>query len=341
MPESIGRAAWLVTIGAALVGCGPDQKPKTIVYAALDREFSEPVLDGFTQATGIPIAAKYDEESTKSVGLTSMLIQEAGRPRCDVFWNNEILNTLRLDRRGMLESYASLAAQPFPTMNRSSKGTWYGFAARARVLIVNTDRVPAERRPTSIYDLARPQWKGRIGIARPVAGTTASHVACLFAALGPERAKDYFRSLKANEIQILGGNKQVATATAAGQIAFGLTDTDDALIELARGAKVTIIYPDRAPDELGTLFIPNTIAILKGCPHPAEARRLIDYLLSPAVERQLTLGESGQIPLNPNVEPSPRIETPRTVKAMEVNFEAAAEQWDEAAAFIEREFLAP
>ena len=47
--------------------------------------------------------AKYDDESTKTVGLTNVIIQEAGRPRCDVFWNNEILNTLRLEEKGLLE----------------------------------------------------------------------------------------------------------------------------------------------------------------------------------------------------------------------------------------------
>jgi len=33
------------------------------------------------------------------------------------------------------------------------------------------------------------------------------------------------------------------------------------------------------------------------------------------------------------------VETPQTVKAMQVDFSAAAEQWDAAARFIEREFL--
>src|SRR5262249_34302893 len=148
----------------------------------------------------------------------------------------------------------------------------------------------------SIYDLADSNWRGKVGIARPIAGTTATHVACLFAMLGEEKAKEFFRSLKANEIQILGGNKQVAQAAAAGQIAFGLTDTDDAIVELERAASVAIIYPDREADQLGTLFIPNTLAIIKGSPHPEAAKKLVDYLLSPAVEEKLAAGASAQIP---------------------------------------------
>jgi iron(III) transport system substrate-binding protein len=313
---------------------------EVVVYVALDREFSEPVLDDFSKETGIKALPKYDIESTKTVGLTAAIIEEANRPRCDVFWNNEILNTLRLEEKGLVEAYQSPAAASYPEMYRSPEGAWHGFAGRARILIVNTDLVKESERPRSIYDLADPKWKGKVGIARPIAGTTASHVACLFAALGEAKAKEFMRSLRANEVQLLGGNKQVALAASAGQIAFGLTDTDDAIIEIERAGPVAIVYPDREEEQLGTLFIPNTIAIIKGGPNPAAARRLIDYLLSPAVESKLALCPSAQIPLNPQVETKPRVETPKTVKAMQVDFAAAAKAWDAAARFIQEEFLA-
>jgi iron(III) transport system substrate-binding protein len=333
--------AWLLFFSAVfgLIGCYSPSQPEVVVYTALDREFSEPVLDDFTKASGTRVRAKYDDESTKTVGLTSVIIQEAGRPRCDMFWNNEIIHTLRLAEKGLLDVYRSPAGEAYPEMFRDPAGQWYGFAARARVLIVNTKLVAEGERPASIYDLADPKWKGKVGIARPTAGTTASHAACLFAALGEEKAKDFFRDLRSNDVQILGGNKQVAVDVASGRIAFGLTDTDDAMIEIERAGPVTIVYPDRQPDQLGTLFIPNTLAIIKGCPHPEQAKKLIDFLLSPGVEEKLALGPSAQIPLNPAVKAELRVETPRTVKAMVVDFAAASRQWDAANQFIESEFL--
>lgn len=327
---------------AGCSGClaHPDPQQTVVVYAALDREFSKPVLDEFTTVTGIRVLVKYDDESTKTVGLTNALIQEANRPRCDVFWNNEILNTLRLEQKELLAAYESPAGKDYPATYRSPDGLWHGFAARARILVVNTKLVAEESRPKSIFDLADDKWKGKVGIARPVAGTTATHVACLFAVLGEAKAKEFFRDLKKNDIQILSGNRQVAQACAAGQIAVGLTDTDDAITEMERAAAVTIVYPDRKSDDLGTLFIPNTVAIIKNGPHPEHARRLIDYLLSPAVEEKLARGASAQIPLNPAVTAPTRIETPGTVKAMAVDFSAAAKLWDSASGFIETEFLA-
>ena len=218
-------AAAISVLLLALAGCSSG-RDEVVVYAALDREFSEPILNDFTKATGVAVVAKYDVESTKTVGLTQAIMAETNRPRCDVFWNNEILNTIRLEQKGLLAVYRSPLAESYPEQFRSKDGTWHGFAGRARVLIVNTKVVPKEEMPNSIYDLADKKWKGKVGIAKPLFGTTATHAACLFATLGDDKAKEFFRSLKENEIKIQGGNKQVAVAVGSGQLAFGLTNKE-------------------------------------------------------------------------------------------------------------------
>jgi iron(III) transport system substrate-binding protein len=326
---------------ATTAGCSwqrSENGSRVVVYASLDREFSEPVLNAYRAAVGVKVDASYDVESTKTVGLTQAIIAESSRPRCDLFWNNEIVNTLRLGRKGLLAPFHPAAAAGYPTAFKSADGTWYGFAARARILLVNTRLVPEADRPSGLLDLTDPRWKGKIGIAKPLSGTTATHAACLFAAWGDDKAKGYFRALKANGVNVLSGNKQVATAVGSGQIAVGLTDTDDAMGEVEAGQPVVIIYPDRASDGLGTLFIPNTLSVIKGSPHPAAAEALADYLLSPAVEAKLAQGPSAQIPLNPATTETARVETPKTVHPMSVNWDAAVDRWDQAMAFLGAEF---
>ena len=100
-------------------GCWSASGPEVVVYTALDEEFSKPILDDFTAATGVAVQPKFDTESTKTVGLANAIIAERNRPRCDVFWNNEILNTLRLKRRGLLEAYYPPIAESYPAMVRS------------------------------------------------------------------------------------------------------------------------------------------------------------------------------------------------------------------------------
>jgi len=330
--------AIVLACSLAVAGCWSAAGPEVVVYTALDSQFSEPIFADFTAQSGVTVRPKFDTESTKTVGLTEAILAEGDRPRCDVFWNNEILNTLRLERAGLLEVYHSPAAKDYPAMARSPDGTWHGFAARARVLLVNTKLVAESQWPQSIFDLADPKWQGRAGMAKPLFGTTATHAACLFAAWGDEKAKEFFQKLKANDVQILSGNKQVALSVAAGRLAFGLTDTDDAIIEIEAARPVAIVYPDQGDNGLGTLFIPNTLAIIKGGPNGQAARRLVDYLLSPEVETKLAAGRSAQIPLNPKVQADLRVETPKTVKAMPVDFPAAAAKWDTAARFIRDQF---
>ncbi len=332
---------WLV--GLALVFCpgcwsASEQELAVVVYSALDSEFAEPILQKYEREQKVAIRAKFDVEANKTVGLTQALIAEANRPRCDLFWNNEILHTLRLEKLGLLDVYRSPTGESFPAEFRSPNGTWHGFAARARVLAVNTQLLAEGERPSSIRDLANEHWRGKCGLAKPLFGTTATHTACLFAAWGDERAKDFFRQVKANDAQVFPGNKQVARAVSSGEIAFGLTDTDDAAEEIAAGRPVAIVYPDQDVDGIGTLFIPNTLAIMKGCPHPEAARRLVDYLLAPAIEEQLANGPSVQIPLNPLAKTPPNIFTPKTIRAMRADFSAAAEQWETAATFLRAEF---
>ena len=311
----------------------PVAESEVVVYAALDREFSEPILKQFEQETGIRVLANYDVESTKTVGLTTRLLQEASHPRCDVFWNNEVLHTVRLAREGVLDEYVSPRREDFPKTFHSPTDQWQSLAARARVIIVNTNRIPNDA-PDSIYDLIDPKWKGQVGLAKPLFGTTATQAAVLYDTWGQSDAASFYSAVRDN-CKILSGNKQVALAVASGELAWGFTDTDDAIIELDAGRPVAIVFPDQGDDELGSLYIPNTLGVINNCPHPVAARRLVDYLLSPEVERQLAQGRSAQFPLGATAAKSTKSraqQSDRELKWMDVNFAGAASQWDAASA---------
>ncbi|MBW3595797.1 MAG: extracellular solute-binding protein [Planctomycetes bacterium] len=330
---------FLVALALSVCGCWSASPSEVVVYTALDREFSEPIFLDFEQASGVDVQPKFDVESTKTVGLVNAIVQEENRPRCDVFWNNEILHTLRLEKLGLLQPYKLPQAEKFPANYRSPEGLWYGFAARARVLIVNKDKLAdSGERPDSLHDLTDPNWKDQCGLAMPLFGTTATHAAVLFAHWGEEEAKEYFQRVKENA-QVLSGNKQVALAVSSGQLAFGMTDTDDAIVEIEKGMPVEIVYPDQGEGELGTLFIPNTLCVIQGAPHPEAAGRLLDYLLTPEVERRLSEGASAQFPLHADVEEKPRVST-APVRWMDVDFHAAADAWDAASTYLREEFAA-
>jgi iron(III) transport system substrate-binding protein len=324
-------------LSCVLAGCfsGSD----VVAYTALDREFAETLLADFTKQTGIRAEPLFDSESTKTVGLVNRIRAEAGRPRCDVFWNNEIVNTLRLKREGLLQPCHPPNAADYDAQWKDADAYWYGFAARARVLIVNTQRVAADRTPDSMFALIDPAWKGQGGIAKPLFGTTATHMACLHAAVGGDGLRSFLAGLKSNNVSVLGGNKACAEAVSAGRLSFALTDTDDAIIELDAGRPVKIVFPDTGANRMGTLVLPNTLAVVKGAPHPQAAEKLINFLLSPEVEARLAAGPSAQIPLNRKSPAASRVGKLADLRAMKTDLSKAAEEFDAAARLVQQALL--
>ena len=319
-----------------LAGCAPSGPQPVTVYVALDELYSKPILDEFTRETGIPVRAVYDTEASKTTGLVNRILAERERPQCDVFWNNETAQTIVLQNNAALTPYRSPAAEAIPEKYKDAEHYWTGFAARMRVIIYNTDRIKAP--PTSIRDLLDPKWKGKAAIALPLFGTTATHAAALYAAWGEAEADAFFQGLKDNEVAILPGNATVRDLVCAGEYDWGLTDTDDANGAMEDGKPAQWLAPDQ--NGLGTLVIPNTVALVKDGPNPGGGKALIDYLLSPEIEERLARMRSIQMPLNPAVELPPNVPEAAKIHTMDVTFDAIAEHMQSTAKKMQERFVA-
>nr|MBA2303192.1 extracellular solute-binding protein [Acidobacteriota bacterium] len=287
-----------------------------------DRVFSEPVLREYERRSGVTVNAVYDTEETKSTGLANRLLAEKARPQADVFWSNEPVRTLVLKSRDVLASYRSPSAEGIPAALLDPDGYWTGFSARIRVIAYNTKTVTLNDAPQSIFDLADPKWKGQVAMADPRFGSTSFHVAALYALAGDDKMDDFFRRLKANGVRIVEGNSVVRDLVARGEVRTGLTDTDDVNVAIENGQPVGMVLPDR--EGLGVPVMPNMVSLIAGAPHPEEARKLIDYLLSADVERQLAQSDAVQIPLHAGVPGPKNIPAIETFKPMTLDYAKAA-----------------
>jgi len=267
-----------------LSGCGNKYEKVVVVYTSVDQEYAEPIFKKFEASTGIKVLPVFDVEAAKTTGLVNRLIAEKNRPQADVFWNSEFMQTMLLKEKGVLADYQSPEAKDLPAEYRDEY--WTAFGGRARVLLVNTNLVPPEHYPQSIFDLAKSEYASeKAAISYPMFGTTATHAAALYAVLGPEQGRKYFADLKQHNVQTVDGNSVVRDLVAQGHLKMGLTDSDDAYGAVNRGAPVKVIMPDQ--DGLGTLVVPNTVALVAGAPHVETGKLLIDYLLSKEVEEEL------------------------------------------------------
>jgi iron(III) transport system substrate-binding protein len=292
-----------------------------VLYTSVDQVFSEPVLKRFEEETGIKVLAVYDVEAAKTTGLVNRLISEKDKPLCDVWWSGEVAQTILLKEEGVLNPYQSSSASNIPSPYRDSDWYWTGFGGRARVLIVNTAITKPEQVPKSIFDLPGKVRADQVGIAYPLFGTTATQAAALYAELGSVEAKEFYADLKASGIRVVDGNSVVRDLVADGQLAYGLTDTDDAIGAIDKGAPVEMVFLDQGVNSIGTLVIPNSVAMIRKAPHAEEAKMLIDYLLSEENEAELVNAGWFQLPLRQIDVKQPYFDA-SSIKGMAVNWEA-------------------
>jgi iron(III) transport system substrate-binding protein len=278
-----------VTFLLSVSGCGrADGGEQVVLYTSVDEPVARPILDEFTRRTGIRVSIQADTEANKSAGLVARLEAEKGNPKADVWWGNEVFRTIRLADAGVLAAYESPSAKDIPPLFKDPAHRWAGSALRARVIGVHFKSEESSVDPVpnaSILDLLRPELKGRVAIANPRAGTTSGHVAALYVLWGEEKATQFFRDLRANDVKVLGGNGDVASEVAKGTVWAGLTDNDDVDNMAREGGAIRMVLPDQ--NSFGTLTIPCTTGLVAGGRNPDAAKKLIDYLLSPEVENRL------------------------------------------------------
>ena len=267
----------------SLIGCERLAERRVVLYTSIDEPIARPIIREFEKQTGIRVTLVTDSEASKTVGLAERLRAEKSNPQADVYWGNEPFHTINLAEERVLAAYESPNAKDVAERYRDQQHRWAGNGLRARVI---AHHLGVAALPTGIEDLgAEFPSNTKIAIARPTAGTTGGHVAALFVLWGEERTLDYFRKLREKGVMVVGGNSVVADLVSKGTAWAGLTDNDDFEAAHAQGTTINMMLPDQ--ETFGTLMIPTTVGLVAGAKHSEDAKKLIDYLLSPEVERKL------------------------------------------------------
>ncbi len=323
----------LAAVIAAVFLAGCSKKPETVVvYTSVDQVFSEPILKRFEKETGIKVKALYDTEETKSTGVVNRLIAEKDNPQCDLFWSGDPVRTIVLKRKGITAPYHSPEADGIPAVFRDPQFHWTGFSARARVLIYNKKLLKEEDVPKSIFDLTNEKYKGKFAIANPLFGTTTFHIAALFSVLGDEKAKRLLDDLKKNGMIIATSNGDVKKRTVKGEIACGLTDTDDAFEALKESDDVGFVFLDQ--NGIGNLIMPNTVNLIKNSPNGINGKKLFDYLLSADTEAALAMS-CAQMPLRKGVPTPEGIPSLDDIVPMKIDYEKTAAKLEEIQKYLQ------
>jgi iron(III) transport system substrate-binding protein len=265
--RAIAALSCLLACAAALwTGCGKSGPPTVIVYTSQDEVFAEPIFREFENQTGIQVRPVYDSEAVKTVGLVNRLLTEQSNPQCDVFWNNEEFRTRQLAAHEIF---------------RPTNG-WTHLGYRTRRIVINTNLLSVANSPHTFGDATNMLWLGKAALAYPMFGTTATHFLALRQLWGDERWQKWCRALAANKPFLVDGNSVVVKQVSRGEARFGFTDSDDIAGAQREGFPVMAL-----PVTEETLFVPNTVGVIRDCPHPDAAQRLFEFLSDPKVSQKL------------------------------------------------------
>ena len=249
-----------------LLGCGRTAPNIVIVYTSQDEEYAEPILQAFTAKTGLTAKAVYDSEAVKTVGLVNRLLTEQNHPQCDIFWNNEEFRTRQLAAHGVF---------------RETNG-WTALGYRTRRLVINTNFLALDKAPRRFSDVTNAIWRGKVALAYPLFGTTATHFHALRQHWGDAAWRHWCEALTANKPFLVDGNSVVVKQVSRGEAWIGFTDSDDIAAAQREGFPLAAL-----PTTDETLFVPNTVGVIRDCPHPEAAQRLYEYLAKPEVSQRL------------------------------------------------------
>jgi iron(III) transport system substrate-binding protein len=289
---TIAAAAACLLAGILLLAsCNRGPKAnEVVIYSSIDDPYLRPLMQRFEKQTGMTVRIVTDTEATKSSALVERILAEKARPQADVYWGNEIFHTINLAEQGAFDGYRPSTANDVAQRWRDPHDLYIDVGVRARMIAVSsrTQLKEIAARVHGMADLADPSLKGKIGVCHPAFGTASGHFAALYIVWGKDRFENWLRGLRANEIKLLGGNSAVADQVAAGTLAAGPTDNDDVNNAKSEGQPLDGVVPDQ--DGIGTLLIPGTVALIHDCPHPENAKKLIDFICDPAIEKELIAG---------------------------------------------------
>lgn len=309
------------------------------VYSGRKEQLIKPLLDRFTEQTGI----KVNLVTAKADKLLTRLQNEGRNTPADLFITVDAGRLHRAKEAGVLAKVESdVLKEAVPKHLRDPDGHWVGLSQRARVIFYAKDRVdPGEL--SSYEDLADPRWKKRICIRGSGNIYNQSLVASLIVANGVEATERWARGLVANMASPpRGGDRDQIKAAAAGQCDLAVANTYYYGKMLASRKDPA---QKQAAEAMG-LFWPNqegrgAHVNVSGAGVTAHARnrenalRLLEFLVSP--EAQKWYAEVNyEYPVNPEAEWGAVVEGWGRFKADPVNLDLLGRNNAEAVRLMDR-----
>jgi iron(III) transport system substrate-binding protein len=286
-----------------LAGCGGSSKPSIVLYNGQHPELTTAMVSAFQRATGISVSQRTND----GVVLADQILQEGRSSPADVYLTENSPELVDLSQRGLLARLPRSILDQVPAADRASNGTWVGVALRVSSLVYDPARISKSQLPSSILDLATPNWKGRVAIA-PLDSDFPPVVGAVIATHGKQAAASWLAGLKRNAA-VYQDDESVVAAVNRGDEAVGVINQYywyRLRREIGARAIHSAVYyfPHGDP---GSVVNVSGAAVLASSRHRGDAERFVAFLVSPAGQRLISKGDDYEYPVHPGVAPNPEL----------------------------------
>jgi iron(III) transport system substrate-binding protein len=290
-----GRVLLALAVAALLLAvttaCSGDDAETLTVYSGRSEQLIGPLLQRFTDETGIEVEVKYGD----SAELALLIEQEGDRSPADVFISQSPGATSYVAVLGRLQALPTEILDRVPTGERAADGTWVGLTGRVRVLVYDADRVDPATIPPSVLDLTDPAFRGQVAVA-PSNGSFQDFVSAMRAELGDDVAQDWLDGMAANDAPAYANNVAIVEAVGRGEVPMGLVNhyyNERAQAEDPGLESENHFFPD---GDVGSLLIVAAGGVLGTSDSAETAERLLAFLLSEPAQ-QYFADETFEYPL--------------------------------------------
>jgi iron(III) transport system substrate-binding protein len=301
--RTLGTAAFMVLVSPLLAACGSDEdgggsEPSLVIYNAQHEELIDVVAKAFTKKTGTEVQLRNGSD----LELGNQLAAEGDASPADVFLTENSPAMALVDSKGLFAKLDPTTLDKIPAQYRPDDGAWTGFAGRSTVLVYNTDQIAEDELPTSLMDLAKPEWKDRVSFS-PTGADFQAIVAAVLATQGEPATKQWLDGLKANGT-VYDGNNVVLESVNSGEKETGVIyhyywyrDQEESG-ENSDSSKL-YFFGNKDP---GAFISVSGAGVLKASDDAEDAQAFVDYLVSEEGQQVIADSYALEYTLNPQVD---------------------------------------
>ncbi len=271
----------ILALAVAMVAAPPAQAQNVVtIYAADGLRDGKPnwfdtQFDAFTKETGIKV--QYIESGSGEV--VNRVEREKTNTQADVIVTlPPFMQKATAD--GMVEPYTPADVNAIPAATRDPKGNWYPLVNNYFCLIYNGSALQGP--PKNWNELLDPKYKGKIQYSTPgQAGDGTAMMVLVFHAMGSKDAGfEYLKKLQPNNVGPSSSTGKLAAKVNKGELYVANGDLQMNFAQMADNPNLRIFWPADAKGQRTTFSLPYYIGLVKGAPHSANGKKLIDFLLS-------------------------------------------------------------